>query len=181
MGTKNTEYKNSYNKDNYSRIALYFPKDFKDSISDYCNAADVPMAEFIKDLVYEKIGDYFDDCITEEYVRVQIYSLSSVMIITCGKRWMFCVPSENGHILGAKVGRDCHDQLADYFSKKKPDVTSFNIWKKVMMSSGQHGFKYGDDYDGNMDRLIEKIDPNLKYIAMVKVYDSDEHREQEEK
>lgn len=80
MGTKNTEYKNSYNKDNYSRIALYFPKDFKESISDYCNAADVPMAEFIKDLVYEKIGDYFDDCITEEYVRVQIYSLSSVMI-----------------------------------------------------------------------------------------------------
>lgn len=50
-----------------------------------------------------------------------------------------------------------------------------------MMSSGQHGFKYGDDYDGNMDRLIEKIDPNLKYIAMFKVYDSDEHRKQEEK
>lgn len=58
MGTKNTDYKNNYNKENYSRIALYFPKDFKDNITDFCNASDVPMAEFIKNLVYEQIGDY---------------------------------------------------------------------------------------------------------------------------
>ncbi len=65
MGTKATDLKNQYNKDNYSRIALYFPKAEKQAISSYCKENNIPQAEFIKDLIYNKIGDYIKDYIDE--------------------------------------------------------------------------------------------------------------------
>lgn len=174
MGTKSTDYKNNYNKDNYSRIALYFPKDFKDNISDLCNASDVPMAEFIKNLVYEKIGDYFNDCISEINAKIEIYYLVPewVMLFTCGKRWLFCAANNNGHILGAKVYGDCHEQLTDYFAKKKPTATSFNIWEKVISSSSEQYSVSGDDYDGDFLKLFEKLDFDPEQVKIYKIYDS---------
>ena len=61
MGKKSTAYKNQYNKDNYSRIELSFPKVDKEAIANYCKKNNVPQAEFIKDLIYNKIGDYIEE------------------------------------------------------------------------------------------------------------------------
>lgn len=57
MGTKYTDYKNAYNKENYSRITLYFPKAEKESLSAYCKEKKIPVSEFVKSLVYKEVGD----------------------------------------------------------------------------------------------------------------------------
>ena len=181
MGTKNTDYKNSYNKDNYSRIALYFPKDFKDNISDYCNAADVPMAEFIKKLVYDEIGDYFKDCSRTDNGKLEMFFLGPEMFITCGKRWICLFPNDNWHILGAKITGDCREQLVDYFAKKMPDAGSFNIWKKVLNESKPRYFFCGDDLDNELGELIENVDGKFRKYREYKIYDSDDYAEEEKK
>ena len=61
MGKKSTEYKHQYNKENYSRIEVYFPKKDKEAIAEYCKKHNYSQGEFIKDLVYNKIGDYIEE------------------------------------------------------------------------------------------------------------------------
>ena len=94
------------------------------------------------------------------------------MLFTCGKRWLFCAPNKNGHILGAKVYGDCHEQLTDYFSKKKPTATSFNIWEKVISSSSEQYSVSGEDYDGDVRKLFEKLGFDLNLGTIYKIYDS---------
>ncbi|MDD6992054.1 MAG: DUF6290 family protein [Oscillospiraceae bacterium] len=61
MSKKSTEYRSQYNKKNYSRIEVYFPKKDKEAIAEYCKKHHYSQAEFIKDLVYNKIGDYIEE------------------------------------------------------------------------------------------------------------------------
>lgn len=57
MGTKGTKYKNEFNKENYSRVYLYLPKAEKEALSVYCKEKNIPVAEFVKNLIYDKVGD----------------------------------------------------------------------------------------------------------------------------
>lgn len=170
MGNEFTNYKKSYNKDNYSRITLYFPKNDKIAIDEYCKENNIAVAEFIKGLVYDKIGNIIkSNTPPEENKKIEIfYVLPDIMIFTCGNKWMKSGPDERGYKFGMNIYYAKLDRLKAKFSERQIDEKTFNRWEK-MFSSSDSEFKYGDDYNGDIEKLIS----NLKLPGdFYKIYDN---------
>lgn len=170
MGTEYTKYKNLYNKDNYSRITLYFPKNEKEAIDEYCKANSVAVAEFIKSLVYDKIGDIIKKpAAQQESMKIEIfYILPCVMIFTCGNKWMMSGPDERGYKFGTKIYYAKPERIKEKFANRQIDEKTYNKWERIF-SSSDNVFKSGEDYNGDIKELTGKL--NL-VGECYKIYDS---------
>lgn len=169
MGTEYTKYKNLYNKDNYSRITLYFPKNEKEAIDEYCKANSVAVAEFIKGLVYDKIGDIIKKpAAQQESMKIEIfYILPCVMIFTCGNKWMISGPDERGYKFGTKIYYANPERIKEKFANRQIDEKTYNKWERIF--SSDNVFKSGEDYNGDIKELTGKL--NL-VGECYKIYDS---------
>ena len=140
MGTKNTNYKKSYNKDNYSRITVYLLKKEKEAVDEYCKINKITVAEFIKKLVYNEIGDFIKlkvDQSQEEPRRIEIYYIEPhTMLFTCGERWMISGPDGKGDKFGIKLSSSNIEKFKKMFSERKIDEKIYTGFLPRKQSSG---------------------------------------------
>lgn len=172
METKNTNYKKSYNKDNYSRITVYLLKKEKEAVDEYCKINKITVAEFIKKLVYNEIGDFIKlkvDQSQEEPRRIEIYYIEPhTMLFTCGERWMISGPDGKGDKFGIKLSSSNIEKFKKMFSERKIDEKIYNRWEKTF-SADSESFFTGSNYNGDIKALVNE----LKLIGdFCKVYDS---------
>lgn len=155
---KNTEYIKNYNKENYSRVSLYFTKEQKEVLQNYCDERNLTLNEFIKGLIDAKIGDLFDDAQAQkEIIPVKIYyTVASTLLFVCGNRWLHVYPPENGYRF--RINLCSHNApwlLSDFFREQQPDEKHFNRWIKTFTRCDSLSSK-GEDFS-DVPTLMGKL------------------------
>lgn len=166
---KQTEYKKNYNKENYSCVHVYFTKEQKELLNNYCDERNLAISEFIKNLIRKEIGSEFDK--KQDYEPVKIYFTSAAsLLFVCGSRWLHVSPPKDGYRFRINLcSRNAPWQLAEYFKEKRPDEKIFNRWIKIY-SKDENCSSYGDEL-ADEQSLLNMLSNNGYFDKYWLIYD----------